>query len=1427
MKSTFSNVNRPNPALVVGQAYRLNYLSLNACLGTAVGSSYQPDSPGLKMLLGLKEDNVLDHIPKIKIRLFPIYSRCNCEFSQFERIWTISPDDILILIFLKPCKKTRTLYKQKVPNKVSLSLSRSNQCSNTTCFSNRRHRTALAILLIIGGNVERNPGPSLDLVPPTNTRTQGDRQVQRKRSSIMVTSLNVRGLNDEVKLRHLINYCNGKSSRDLDGIFLFQETYLTETKKIPFLWRGNYFLTPGTGNSCGCLTLLSSHINIIRTENVENRGHVIVCQKSGDQKATYIVANIYAPCPNSKAKIEFFEKVFELIGDLELEFDCSSILIGGDFNLNFNSKEVKNRNFSTQEDRVAKIVKDYMATAFLSDSWETHHEFTWRRPNTDIFSTIDRILFSNEKFTLDSSRSDWAVTFSDHAAVEVKLSLRDAETMGRSKITRLDPSLLHSAEIKDQISNSFLEMFLKAGPDWNPHLKLEYAKMCIRTVVEKAQADRKKKEASTEEEISEELNLAILSLQDSGLRADQVDELVEHIEELRNRKLVLIEEKGRRLAEKLGTKWYNEGEKSTKYFLRLLNRSNPDKFNSILKENGDEAKGQREIEETIVDFYKKLYETYEKDHIVENNVNDEFFKHLQPISDEEEQSVANAIDLAELGRTLAGCHDSAPGPDGIPYSFYKSLWKWVGPLIVDAWNFTLSTGKLCPSHKVSFLKLIPKPGKDSKKLTNWRPITLSNCDHKLITKTYSKRMSIAVAPKIKERQTAYLKGRLINDNVRALLGSINVANLEERVNGLLVSLDAKKAFDSVEHNYIESILIKFGLRKFVPIFKILYSELRSDIIVNGKIVEGYNILRGVKQGDALSCILFIMCMEPLLRNIEENQQIEALSSEVLGGALPKTYAYADDVNVIAKNSPLGLQEIFNEYGRLTGASGLELNADKTELMHLSKIRGNDVAELNFEVFYKGSMYKLKTCEQIKVNGILLQQNYRQMRDANVNSAIKRMDKILKTWSARNLTTLGKITIAKTFAISQIIYIMQSFDLDADNFKAVNKVLYKFIWNRHYLAAKAPERIRREVTNTPIMYGGLGMLDLSDLDKGLKLKALARLFDTEHPFLKLIKQKIDFSDFFFPKCSHNVDGLSRDGVLALKSARQNLLNHNSLRGNRKFIAALKNIKIANLLNQAGKNSLAYFNLRMQRLHKIKDLNLEQLNSISRFVEASFITPIKEVLRLPGDTAFVTTGEIEFSHFIKNKAVDIRKLTSKELRNSIATFDPICNPKIGLILTPVECISWGNVLRKLTSTRHKNVVLRVFHGEIYTKVKLNRFGLIDSTECPRCGQPEDLDHKFVTCDYVKRIWDATFNLTRKLKPLTNLNSGTLEQIFDTDNPSKLVLTIHAEVLQRILGLRDDSNFLILPKTFSQLAVKYVARNERSENERSELEALLSSD
>ena len=54
-----------------------------------------------------------------------------------------------------------------------------------------------------------------------------------------------------------------------------------------------------------------------------------------------------------------------------------------------------------------------------------------------------------------------------------------------------------------------------------------------------------------------------------------------------------------------------------------------------------------------------------------------------------------------------------------------------------------------------------------------------------------------------------------------------------------------------------------------------------NIMFNIRLVTGFKILRGVKQGDALSCILFIMCMEPLLRNIEENNDILPLECNAM------------------------------------------------------------------------------------------------------------------------------------------------------------------------------------------------------------------------------------------------------------------------------------------------------------------------------------------------------------------------------------------------------------------------------------------------------------------------------------------------------------------------------------------------------------------
>ena len=167
--------------------------------------------------------------------------------------------------------------------------------------------------------------------------------------------------------------------------------------------------------------------------------------------------------------------------------------------------------------------------------------------------------------------------------------------------------------------------------------------------------------------------------------------------------------------------------------------------------------------------------------------------------------------------------------------------------------------------------------------------------------------------------------------------------------------------------------------------------------------------------------------------------------------------------------------------------------------------------------YLNKQYAVPSKENIKINGILFQRNYDEMVNVNVRKANERMDSIFKSWSRRGLSTLGKILIVKTFGISQLIFLMQTVELKASHYKMINNIVYKFIWNRHYLAAKAPERIKREIMCKPVKLGGFGMLDVSILNESLKIKSIGRMATSDHPFISILREKSSFGNFFHPNC----------------------------------------------------------------------------------------------------------------------------------------------------------------------------------------------------------------------------------------------------------------------------------------------------------------------
>ena len=114
-----------------------------------------------------------------------------------------------------------------------------------------------------------------------------------------------------------------------------------------------------------------------------------------------------------------------------------------------------------------------------------------------------------------------------------------------------------------------------------------------------------------------------------------------------------------------------------------------------------------------------------------------------------------------------------------------------------------------------------------------------------------------------------------------------------------------------------------------------------------------------------------------------------------------------------------LKGIFRQYERLTKKSGLELNADKTEILSMH----SNVPRV-YDVQYCGANIALTTLNEIKICGIWYCHDQERAYKLNVTDKIEKLDSNLKRWKNRNLTFEGKSLIIKTFGISQLIYNLQ-------------------------------------------------------------------------------------------------------------------------------------------------------------------------------------------------------------------------------------------------------------------------------------------------------------------------------------------------------------------------------------------------------------------
>lgn len=371
--------------------------------------------------------------------------------------------------------------------------------------------------------------------------------------------------------------------------------------------------------------------------------------------------------------------------------------------------------------------------------------------------------------------------------------------------------------------------------------------------------------------------------------------------------------------------------------------------------------------------------------------------------------------------------------------------------------------------------LLPKRD-GAQEVADFRPICLIHSIPKLVSKMLASRLAPVIHKLVTHNQSAFIRGRSIQDNFLYVRNVIKAAHTAKSPM-VFLKLDIAKAFDSVWWVFLLEVMEAMGFgQRWRDMISLMLSSSSSRVLLNGVPGVPFHHRCGLRQGDSLSPLLFILAMEPLQRLLQLATERNILSRLRPRVARFRSSFYADDaalfINPVADdfNAVHAILTLFGD------ASGLRTNVTKSVAYPIA-CANIDMQPL-FVIF--GGEPGAFPCQYL---GLPL--GTRKPRRVELQPLIDKIAGRLSNRRGRMMNRMGRLVYINSVVTATATYYLTA--PDKWLIKKVDKLRKNFLWDADDGNIGGKSLVNWRQVCTPKRYGGLGVKNIECFGRALRLR----------------------------------------------------------------------------------------------------------------------------------------------------------------------------------------------------------------------------------------------------------------------------------------------------------------------------------------------------